>query len=364
MSVKDHFRKFLIKLLKKILEAPELPLKLTAIPSKILVVRQHNQFGDLLASVSLFRAIKEKYPDCELTLIASPDNYFAVEKNKYIDRLVVYDRRKIFHPEYFLKLKNILRRDYDIAVVPATVAISLTSCLIASFSGAKLKIGPASLNGESNDLAYLFNCRIDLDWRAHPDSHVSDFILDIVRPFGIKTRNFNSSITYDGNDVAAANKFIDGFPPDEFDLLIGFHVGAGKIQNRWSLEKYVELIKRLSSLHKIKFYFTGSSADNAELSYMKEKLGGAGGYFVNKKIPQLAALIARSDFFITNDTGVMHVAGATETPQISIFGPTNPFNWAPVGTSKYFLRKSELIDDISVDDVEKLFEIILKKKIN
>ncbi len=364
MSVKDHFRKFLIKLFKKILEAPELPLKLTATPSKILVVRQHNQFGDLLASVSLFRAIKEKYPDSELTLIASPDNYFAVEKNKYIDRLVVYDRRKIFHPEYFLKMKTILRQDYDIAVVPATVAISLTSCLIAAFSGAKLKIGPASLNGELNDLAYLFNCRIDLDWRAHPDSHVSDFILDIMRPIGIKTKNFNSSINYDGNDVAAANKFIDEFPPDEFDLLIGFHVGAGKIQNRWSLEKYVELIKRLSSRHKIKFYFTGSSADNAELSYMKENLGDAGGYFVNKTIPKLAALIARSDFFITNDTGVMHVAGATETPQISIFGPTNPFNWAPVGTSKYFLRKSELIDDISVDDVENLFEIILKKKIN
>ena len=32
-------------------------------PKKILVVRQHNQFGDMLASVSLFRAIKEKFPE-------------------------------------------------------------------------------------------------------------------------------------------------------------------------------------------------------------------------------------------------------------------------------------------------------------
>jgi len=76
----------------------------------------------------------------------------------------------------------------------------------------------------------------------------------------------------------------------------------------------------------------------------------------------LAALIAKSNLFITNDTGVMHVAGTTKTPQISIFGPTNPFNWAPVGHQKYFLRKSELIDDVTVDDVENLFEIIFKKQ--
>ena len=31
-------------------------------PGKIIVIRQHNQLGDLLAGIPLFRAIKEKYP--------------------------------------------------------------------------------------------------------------------------------------------------------------------------------------------------------------------------------------------------------------------------------------------------------------
>ncbi len=68
-----------------------------------------------------------------------------------------------------------------------------------------------------------------------------------------------------------------------------------------------------------------------------------------------------SDLFISNDTGIMHVSGTTETPQISIFGPTNPFNWAPIGPNKYFIRKSELIEDVAVDDVYQLSNMILKK---
>jgi heptosyltransferase-2 len=59
----------------------------------------------------------------------------------------------------------------------------------------------------------------------------------------------------------------------------------------------------------------------------------------------------------------MHVAGSVETPQISLFGPTNPFNWAPVGPNKFFLRKSDFIDDISVEDVISLFNYIVEKHI-
>ena len=60
----------------------------------------------------------------------------------------------------------------------------------------------------------------------------------------------------------------------------------------------------------------------------------------------------------------MHVAGTTGTPQISIFGPTNPFNWAPIGPNKYFIRKSELIEDVAVEDVFHLCTIILNDREN
>jgi ADP-heptose:LPS heptosyltransferase len=364
MFLKDYFRKTVSHLLEKFLAVTELQDKSIGIPQKILIIRQHNQFGDMLASVSLFRAIKETFPDSHLTLIASPENYYAVLKNEFIDELFIYDRKKFWNLSYLSKVKKILRSNYDLAVVPVTVAVSLTSCILAGFSNAKIKIGPSILNGSKNSLSFVFHHRIDMNWAKCPDAHVSDFILDIVRPFGIRTKNYKTSISFDERDTNKAEEFINSLLPDEYNLLIGFHVGAGKKQNRWSLKKYVELIKLIQSKNKLKFYFTGSNADSEEIDYMRDCFDDTCGYFLNRAIPELAALISKSDFFITNDTGVMHVAGATKTPQISIFGPTNPFNWAPVGEKKYFIRKSELIDDVSVNDVYNLFELILSKQNN
>ena len=95
------------------------------------------------------------------------------------------------------------------------------------------------------------------------------------------------------------------------------------------------------------------------MDYVRNNCTIEAGLFLNKEIPQVAALISKSDLFISNDTGIMHVAGTTETPQISIFGPTNPLTWAPIGNNKYFVQKSELIDDVSVQDVLDLCKIVL-----
>jgi len=361
MSLKDHLRKTVINFLKKFLSATESSDRFLGHPKNILVIRQHNQFGDLLASVSLFRAIKETYPDSSITLIASPQNYYAVEKNKFIDEIFIFKNNKLLLPNYAYRLKKLLRRDWDAVIVPVTVAVSLTSCILTGLSKAKIKIGPKELNGDKNNLAFVFNQRIKLDWRKCPDAHVSDFILDIVRPFGIRTKNFSTSVIYDDADIKTANEFIGSLLPREDCPLIGFHIGAGKQQNRWPLEKFAELIERIKTKMNVRIYFTGSDADKNELDFMKEHCCKESGYFLNKSIPQLAALISQSDIFITNDTGVMHVAGATVTPQISIFGPTNPFNWAPVGPTKYFLRKSEFVSDVTVDDVFGLFNYLIEK---
>ena len=209
---------------------------------------------------------------------------------------------------------------------------------------------------------FLFDRRVVIDWRKQPDSNVADRILDIVRPYGISTNNFHSEITYDKVDIDEAVKFISGLRSNQNEILIGLHVGAGKVSNRWSPQKYTDLINKLKRSYRAKFYLTGSSSDLEQINFVKSGILFDVGLFINKRISEVAALISLSDLFVTNDTGIMHVAGTTGTPQVSIFGPTNPFNWAPIGSNKLFIRKSELIDDISVEDVYRLCDTFLKKK--
>jgi ADP-heptose:LPS heptosyltransferase len=342
------------RLVRLLLAVPETTLPADFSPRNILIVRQHNQLGDMLAGVSLLRGIKEKYPGCRITLLAGPQNCYAVEKNKFIDRLFIFSKKRLWDPFYLKKLLDILRNGYDMVIVPVTVSVSFTSNLLSRFSDASFRIGPSSLNGKKNKSDYLFNIRRDIDWNKQPDANVSEMILEIVKPLDINPVTFKSEITFDDQDRGTAELFIKSLNPGTSDKIIGFHVGAGKPQNHWSLKKYIEVIEELNRRYSAKFYFTGSRNDKDVIQYMRNNLNLPAGYFLSKKITEVAAVISISDLFITNDTGIMHVAGATDTPQISIFGPTNPYNWAPLGSNKLFIRRSELIDDVQTEDVLEL----------
>ncbi len=359
MTKQKLYKRIFARLLKFLLSVPRKKDWTLKTPDKILVVRQHNQFGDLLASVPLFRALKETYPDAKLNVLVSPQNYYAVTKNRYIDHFFIFSKKKLFNPFYFRRLWLFLRDNYDLAIMAPTVSISSTSCILTRLSDAQNRIGPESLNGMRNHLSYLFNFRVNMDWRKYPDAHVSDFALDIVRPFGIKTSNYQSSISFDDIDLSVASGFIGDMKPKDDELIVGIHIGAGKPPNRWPVGNFIEVIQRLRKEHKLKLYVTGSSSDENEIKYFRNNIDFDASYFINREIPQLTALISLSDLFITNDTGVMHVAGTTKTPQISIFGPTNPFNWAPVGPNKYFVRKSDIISEITVDEVYNLAILLI-----
>ena len=245
MLVKNTYAYIIHSLLKKFLALKETKIIPLSNPKYFLIVRQHNQLGDLLAGVSLLRAIKEKYPESKITFIVSPVNYQGLEKNQFIDNIFIFDKKKLFNPSYFVKLYKILRKGYDVGIVPVIVSISFTSNLLCRLSNSKIRIGARSLDGKTNESGYLFDKLVDIDWRKFPDSNVSDRILDIVRPFGIDTNNFQSEITFNADDTESADEFLKKLDVNAHDIVVGFHCGAGKKQNRWSLLKYAELIQKL-----------------------------------------------------------------------------------------------------------------------
>ena len=62
----------------------------------ILVVRRHNQIGDMLMSVPLYKALKTQYPGSFIKLVASPTNYPIPFKiiNPFIDNVIIFPETK------------------------------------------------------------------------------------------------------------------------------------------------------------------------------------------------------------------------------------------------------------------------------
>jgi ADP-heptose:LPS heptosyltransferase len=327
---------------------------------KILIIWQHNQLGDLIVSYPLYRAIKENFPGVSLTVILSQANYRGLETCQFIDKLFLFDKRKLKSLVYLKELKSILRNNYDVTIVPSVVSISFTSNLLAGLSKAKFKIGPNSLNGVANESNFFFDGRVDLDWREIPDKHVSERTLDILKPLGITTTELHPQITYSNVEYNDIHNFINSIPGDKFTKIIGFHIGAGKPQNRWCFNNFAELINKLSIKNNYRIYFTTGGKEDLELiKLVQGKLTVGTAIFDQRGISKLYALIEHSDLYITNDTGPMHVAAASSKPVISLFGPTNPHMWRPLKENKKFIWVSDNIDDIKVEDVLDLSQKLL-----
>jgi heptosyltransferase-2 len=56
-------------------------------------------------------------------------------------------------------------------------------------------------------------------------------------------------------------------------------------------------------------------------------------------LKEAIAAISRCSLFISNDSGLMHIAGALNIPTVAIFGSTNPVTTSPVGDRSVIIYK-------------------------
>jgi ADP-heptose:LPS heptosyltransferase len=73
---------------------------------------------------------------------------------------------------------------------------------------------------------------------------------------------------------------------------------------------------------------------------------------VRAPVRAAAAVLQRCAIYVTNDTGMMHVAAAVGTPTLSLFGPTDPLQWAPAGgRHRFILGSGQSVRSIAADKV-------------
>jgi heptosyltransferase II len=330
----------------------------------ILVVRRHNQIGDMLCSLPLYKALKKKYPDSTITLVASPTNYpINLKKlNPFIDDVIFYYKnspKTIFN--FYKKLRQ---KKYGIGIVPSTVRISTTSHIINFLSGAKLRVGVKSLDGVKNPAACLLNISADFYWTKNK-VHQKERNYQIARLAGCELpegeEDYRLRIMPEDNEYA--DKFIkQNFPADK-KLIIGFHPGAGKLANTWNTDNFISLIEELYNKYSNYVLITCGEIDKEVISNIEDILSFKGIKFTiakNFSALQLAAVLERINLYITNDTGPMHIAAATNVNQVSLLLPANEYEWAPEGINKFNIKsESGDINAIKLDEILKLVDKIL-----
>ena len=328
---------------------------------KILVVRQHDQLGDFLLSTPVFKALKQKFPRAELAVVARSYTAPLLENHQYVDRIILLceNGRDWTWRTLSAFIKNI-RSGYDLAIVLNTVSHSLTSDLIARFSGARYVLGPDHHLFAGTDRNFFYN--LLAPYQDSPRSQ-SEKNLDILRYIGIDAADAREYITLSEQELRWATEHLRRLGWDERKPLIAIHPGAGKMPNRWPVENFAYVANRLVQKYSAQIYVTWGPAEEALGRALIKQLPAPTLSSTFSHIRRVAAVLARTDLLLCNDTGIMHVGAAVGTPLVAIFGPTDPREWKPVGDEFVALRgRDKTVQSVRPDDVLSEAERLLSSK--
>jgi hypothetical protein len=108
------------------------------------------------------------------------------------------------------------------------------------------------------------------------------------------------------------------------------HPGASAPARRWPASRWAVVAEQEAATGR-QVHVTGTEAE-ADLCWRVSGLAGLGkpGSLAGKTgLLELLALVGRAQRVVCGDTGVAHVAWATGTPSLVLYGPTSPAAWGP-----------------------------------
>ena len=126
---------------------------------------------------------------------------------------------------------------------------------------------------------------------------------------------------------------------------IVLHPGSGARRKCWSLERYLQVAEGLHQAGCQVSFVCGPA--EAEMIWHS-------GFELSRPASPLALanFLRKADLFIGNDSGPTHLAAATGTRTLALFGPTDPTIWAPRAPWVSVVRSpSGALSAITVDSV-------------
>ncbi len=297
-------------------------------------MRGVNWIGDAVMSTPALMAIRQTYPQAETVLLANPLTGQLLQGHPAVDRVLIFDRDgRHAALRGRLRLAARLRQErFDLAVI---LPNSFDAALVPWLARIPHRWGKAS-DGRSLLLTGRF--------QDHPPpgaEHEVVYYLRLLASFGIRgdvTKPFLVT-TAQEDQAAAALLAVHGIGGT--DRLLGVNAGAtfGSAK-RWYPERFAEVAHRLARQWGARIILFGGPDEVELVAAIARRLEGRCLNLAGKTtIRQLMALIKRCDFFVTNDSGPMHIAAAFGVPLVAIFGPTDHSGTAPSSDQAVIVRQ-------------------------
>ncbi|MFO7761860.1 MAG: lipopolysaccharide heptosyltransferase II [Desulfobia sp.] len=298
---------------------------------KKILVRSTNWIGDVIMTTPAVRTIRNNFPEAEISLLARPWVADIFAASPHIDRVIVYDkngRHRGFRG--LLHLSNTLKKQYFDA------AILLQNAFEAAFLAWKAGI-PVRAGYKRDGRSTFLNYGIDLD-KDIGNRHQVYYYQDLLTKLGLTAGSEKLFLRLSEDDRVRGQKYRSGLTSSP---VIGLNPGAAYGPAKcWPAERYGSLASLIHEKSGAEFLVFGAPADKETGRKIAEQ---GEGYIHNlageTTLSQAMALIANCDAFVTNDSGLMHVAAAAGTPLVAIFGSTDAAATGPFSDNASVIQK-------------------------
>jgi len=306
---------------------------------KLLVIKFWG-LGSIVLSTPALRALKKKYPRASITFLTFEQNAGACRMIRAIDRVRPYRARSpLSFLASFAGLFLFLRRERFDAVVDLEAFSNFTSILTA-LSGAPVTVG---FHTPKFWRQRFYWQRVAFDH----SQHIADIFLKAARALGADADgNQLDALDAGGGDAEPAlERLLAERSVAATESLVCINVNSSPLdyKRRWPLAHYRELIARiLSGFGEFRLVLIGARDEARYVAELTRSLPAHPNLIDlcgRISVEQLVLLLQRSDLFIGNDSGPLHLAVAAGTPTVSFFGPETPALYGPRGEGHLVLYK-------------------------
>lgn len=294
------------------------------IKNKRIVISKVNQIGDVLFTLPLATALKQKDPSCTIIFLGRGYTKALIEHYVDVDEFADWEAiSKLPEAEQLQAFKG-FKPDIFLHIYPQKPIARL-----AKKAGIPIRIGT------SHRVYHWLTCNrwISVS-RKKSDLHETQLDMQHLTPFGIK-RDFSLKEISDMRKFTPFEGQFDALnllDPNKFNLILHPLTRGRHIE--WPLASFAELVKHLDK-DKFNIFVTGSPAEGEEIRpFMIDPFEHVHDLCGKISLDELMMFIAKADGMVCASTGPVHLAAAFGIHTLGLYAPIKPFHagrWGPVG---------------------------------